>query len=75
MLKKINREKLPTRFKIYDSNWNRGIVIGNTIIFNGSRRKEVKKINTFLKYDNNTHGYYIKYKDNEPKIYIIYLRK
>ncbi len=74
MMKKIGREKLPMRFKIRDSNHHRGIVIGNTVIFNGAFRQEVKRIKSIYQYDNYTHGYYVEYKD-ERKLYIIYLRK
>ena len=73
-IKQIKREKLPQRLKIYDSNWNRGIMIGNTIIFTGKFRKETKQIRTIYQHNNDTHGYYIEYK-NEIKLYIIYIRE
>lgn len=73
-IKKIKRESLPQRLKIYDSNWNRGIMIGNTIIFTGKFKKETKQIRAIYQHNNDTHGYYIEYK-NERKLYIIYTRE
>lgn len=74
MLRKMQREKLPIRFKIHDSNWNRGIVIGNTVIFNNKKyRMETKQIKTIYQYDNHTHGFYVEYK-KDPVLQIIYLR-
>ena len=73
MIKEIKRNEVPIRFNIYDSNWNRGIIIGNTIIFTSKYRKETKQIRKIYKYNNYTHGYYIEYKD-ERKLYIIYTR-
>lgn len=73
MITRIKREELPIRFKIFDSNWNRGIVIGNTIIFNAKYRKETKQIKTIYRHNNDSHGFYVEYK-NENVLYIIYLR-
>ena len=73
MIKTIKRENLPMRFKVYDSNWNRGIIIGNTIIFTSYSRKETKKIKRICQYNGYTHAYYVEYKD-EPILYTIYIR-
>lgn len=74
MIRKIKRESLPQRLKVYDSNWNRGIMIGNTIIFTGKFRKETKQIKTIYQHDNDTHGYYVEYK-NERILCVILTRE
>lgn len=74
MIRKIKRESLPQRLKVYDSNWNRGIMIGNTIIFTGKFRKETKQIKTIYQHDNDTHGYYVEYK-NERTLCVILTRE
>ena len=74
MIKEIKREELPTRFKIHDSGWNRGIIIGNTAIFTAKHKKETKQIKSIYQKDNYTHGFYIQYK-KDPVLKIIYLRE
>ena len=74
MLKQVKREKFPLKMNIYDSNWNRGIMIGNTIIFTAKYRKETKQIKRLIQHDNDTHGFYVEYKDKPTQIFIIYIR-
>ena len=74
MLRKIKREKLPKGINIYDSNWNRGIIIGNTLIFNSRYRRESKKIKNLYKQDNENHYLMVEYK-GEPTLKVLYLRK
>lgn len=74
MLKSIKRESLPKGLNIYDSNWNRGIMIGNTIIFTARNKREVKHIKSISKKDRNNNGFYVEYKDEPHKVYIIYIR-
>ncbi len=75
MLKTVKREKFPLKMKIYDSNWNKGIMIGNTIIFTAKYRKETKQIKKVIQHDNDTHGFYVEYKNEPGKIFIIYRRR
>ena len=75
IVKKINRNELPVRLKIYDSNWNPGIMIGNLIIFTGKFKKETKKIKNVYRHNNDKHGFYVKYADEKrPIINLIYVR-
>lgn len=76
MIREVKREELPIRMRIFDSNWNQGIMIGNIIIFTGRSRKEVKKINGGVyKKDNNTRSFLVKYNKERPVLNIIYIRK
>lgn len=74
MLKEVKREKFPLKMKIYDSNWHQGIMIGNTIIFTAKRKKEVKQIKKIIQHNNDTHGFYVEYKNEPGIIYVIYRR-
>lgn len=73
MIRKVKREKFPIKGNIFDSNYNSGIIIGNTIIFNG-KTKEIKKIKAIYQHNNDTHGFYVEFK-GENKLKIIYLRE
>lgn len=74
MLESIKRENIPKGLNVYDSNWNQGIIIGNTIIFNSKSRKEVKYIKSVFKKSRNNHGFYLEYKNEPHKLDIIYIR-
>ena len=75
MLKKIKREELPTRMKIFDGNWNRGIMIGNIIIFTSKFRREVKKVHNVYRHNNDTHGFFVKFDKQKPVVNVIYVRE
>ena len=74
MIKKVKRETFPIKLNIFDSNWNRGIMIGNTIIFTGKYRRETKKIKNIYQEGQYTHGFYVKY-EKDPVLHIIYTRE
>lgn len=74
MIKRVKRETFPMKLKIFDSNWNRGIMIGNTIIFTARYRKETKKVTSVYQKDQYTHGFYVKY-EKDPVLHVIYTRE
>ena len=75
MLRKVKREELPKGINVYDSNWNKGVIIGNVLIFNAIYRKETKKIKSLYKRDNEKHYLLAEYKGEPVQLKILYLRK